>query len=211
VKHTLKSLSWVALGVVWLAGTGTALVIAGRYRAAAGVPARAPDEWPAASAITRDPSRPTVVMLAHPRCPCTRASLSELARLMTEVGDRAAVHVLFARPDGVASDWALTDTWAEAQRIPNVRVHLDPGGRQALLFGAQTSGQVIAFGPDGKRLFSGGITPGRDHEGDNMGHDRLRAVILGGALQGSDAPVYGCALHDAVATLKEVDHDVGHR
>src|SRR5439155_10970718 len=37
--------------------------------------------WPADSRIERVENRATLVMLAHPRCPCTRASLRELELL----------------------------------------------------------------------------------------------------------------------------------
>ena len=50
-----------------------------------GAAADAPAAWPAESALARDPAAPTLVMLAHPRCDCTRASLGELAELLARV------------------------------------------------------------------------------------------------------------------------------
>ena len=53
------------------------------HERAAGAAAEAPRFWPEQSALPIEPGNYRLVMLAHPRCPCTRASLSELERLMT--------------------------------------------------------------------------------------------------------------------------------
>jgi hypothetical protein len=188
---------WIALGALWLAGVTGTLAWAAVYRATSGAPAAAPAWWPAGSTLHLDERRPALVMLVHPRCPCTRASIIELARLMTEVGDRVAAHVVFVRPPGVQRDWEQTETWRAAQRISGVTVHVDEAGVEAHRFGAETSGQVVAFSPEGAMLFSGGITGARDHVGDNAGHDALRRVILGETLRVAEGPVYGCPLHDA--------------
>ena len=73
------------------------------HQGSAGAAAAAPQTWPSASGIERDPQRPTLVMLAHPRCPCTRASLEELAVLMTRLGGRLDAHVLFVKPSGTSA------------------------------------------------------------------------------------------------------------
>jgi hypothetical protein len=50
-----------------------------------GAPGKPPRDWPSASGLTRDPSRPTLVIAAHPQCPCTVATLGELSRILAEV------------------------------------------------------------------------------------------------------------------------------
>src|SRR4051812_18830224 len=50
-----------------------------------GIQADAPLRWPGASAIRPEPGRPTLLVFAHPRCPCTRASIEELSRLLARV------------------------------------------------------------------------------------------------------------------------------
>jgi hypothetical protein len=40
-------------------------------------------------------------MFAHPQCACTRASLTELERIMMRAGDRIAAHVL---PDNISTE-----------------------------------------------------------------------------------------------------------
>lgn len=79
-----------------------------------------------------------------------------------------------------------------ARAIAGVRVFADVDGKEAARFGAVTSGHVVAYDNDGVRVFSGGITGSRGHEGDNVGAERLVDVIGGGAAAG--AHVYGCGL-----------------
>jgi hypothetical protein len=136
----------------------------------------------------------TVVVLAHPRCPCTRASLAELARLTARIGEVAETWVLFADPTDVS--WEESDLWRTAQAIPGVRVLADPGGDVAHAFGAFTSGQVLVYDRDGALVFDGGITPARGHEGDSVGRNTIVAHLLGGEEGSADAAVFGCSLEN---------------
>jgi hypothetical protein len=78
----------VGLGVCWIGAAVLGLTLLMDYDSAPGMAAVAPDAWPAQSAIHRDPDGPTLVMLAHPRCDCTRASVGELAELMARAKRR---------------------------------------------------------------------------------------------------------------------------
>src|SRR4051794_27195181 len=89
----------VASGLaIWLAATVTTLVLIARYKATPGELGSAPDAWPGASAIQPTPGLANVVLFAHPQCPCTKASMTELARLADELGPTAAIHVVLVRP-----------------------------------------------------------------------------------------------------------------
>lgn len=156
-----------------------------------------PSAFPAESDILKDGARPTLLLFAHPHCPCTRASLAELSRLMTVARGRAAAHVLFIKPAGASGDWVASDLWASAESIPGVRVAADEGGREAARFGAGTSGLTLLYGADGRLLFSGGITAARGHEGDNAGRDALAALLTGDGGGASETPVFGCQLFDS--------------
>jgi hypothetical protein len=134
-------------------------------------------------------------MFAHPRCTCTRASLSELTQLMERGRDRMQAAVVFMVPRGASEDWTKTDLWASAARIPGVTVLRD-AGEEAARFGAATSGSVVLYGADGSLLFHGGITPSRGHEGDSFGRERILAFLTTGKADRADAPVFGCALQD---------------
>jgi hypothetical protein len=144
--------------------------------------------------VEHDAALPTLVMFAHPRCPCTRASLGELERLVAEVGGALRVHVLFHRPPDAEEGWERTDLWSRAERLPNARVAADAGGALARTFGAQTSGHVVVYDPSGRLAFSGGITMARAHEGYSRGRAAVVRLALEGTTSEPCTPVFGCAL-----------------
>jgi hypothetical protein len=194
------------LTLAWLAAVAGGSAVLWDYQSAPGPEGEAPARWPAGSRITRGDGRPTLVMFAHPKCPCTRASIEELARVVALCGERLAVHVLFCRPAGCPPAWERTELWRAAEEIPGVGVGADVGLREAERFGARTSGFVLLYGADGALLFHGGITGGRGHAGDNAGRDAVVARVTGGEAEpgtwGRSAPkgaartcVYGCPLH----------------
>jgi hypothetical protein len=193
--RSLKSSGTMLLFVVlWTTAVGAGVTWLWNYAATAGDAATPPEHWPARSFIKREPGTATLVMLAHPRCPCTRASMAELAVLMSRVGAHARAHVLFVRPRAVDPDWEKTALYQSAAAIPGVTAHTDPGGDEAALFRAATSGQVVAYDASGRLIFSGGITGARGHEGDNAGLSRVLALLSGKPADGHESKVFGCAL-----------------
>lgn len=151
-----------------------------------------PAQWPAASTLRREGDAATLIMLVHPQCPCSRASVAELERLLVETRDRVQAHVLVVRPPGAPEPWERTALWDRAAAIPGVTVHTDLDGEQARLFGATASGHVVVYDAAGRLRFRGGITGARGHEGDNPGRSRARAAILEG--DAGEGPTFGCAL-----------------
>jgi hypothetical protein len=187
-----------ALVVAWVSVLGAGASKLWRYENTAGAGAVAPRVWPADSGVARDARLPTLVMLVHPQCPCSRASIGELARLMAHCEGRVRAAVLFVRPEGAAAGWEKSGLWADAAAIPGVTVLTDDQGRESQRFGAATSGQALLYGADGRLLFAGGITESRGHSGDNAGESAIQAMVLSPALQGRPeeavTPVYGCPL-----------------
>lgn len=182
---------------VWCVAVLSGMKVLFDHESAPGDAADAPKRWPSASSVSLQSERYQLIMLAHPHCPCTRASLSELARLMRRVGDRVATTVLFVKPsEGLGDEWAFTDLWSTAERIENVTPVLDDGGREAAFFGAKTSGQTVLYSPRGDLLFSGGITSSRGHEGDNVGSQRIVSLVERGAAERAVSAVFGCPLFD---------------
>ena len=159
----------------------------------------APPAWPAGSALEPARDRHTLVMIAHPQCTCTRASIAELAQLTTRLRERVATYVLFLKPAGAANDWTRTGLWDDAAALDGVTVIADEGGREAARFGALTSGQTYLFDTAGQLLFRGGITPGRAHQGDNVGRERITALVEERDVSRALSAVYGCALGEASA------------
>lgn len=185
---------FVVAGAFWLVGVGLGLRASLNYEGTASAPASPQNQWPRESKIPRTPGLPTIVVMAHPHCPCTRATIGELSLLMTRVHNQATAAVVFVRPPGVPVNWELTDLWQDAKRIPGVTVMKDEGGEEAALFGALASGQTMLYDAQGKLEFSGGITAGRGHAGDNAGRSTIVELVTQGHSEIATTPVYGCAL-----------------
>lgn len=138
-------------------------------------------------------SRPRLLLFLHPKCPCSAATLSELAEILAEHRGALDVEVIFVRPAETAAGWEQTSLWTAAAQLPGVQVRSDDGGVLAKQFGAATSGHVVLYGAGGQLLFSGGITPARGVAGDNFGR-RAVAAALKGQPADQSAPVFGCPL-----------------
>jgi hypothetical protein len=189
-------ITWVVLASLWVAAVAAGLATLAAYDNSPGVAARAPARWPVTSRLVLDATRPTLVMLAHPRCTCTRASLGELAELMARAPRRPRAHVVFVKPGraGSAIGWERTDLWERAAAIADVTVVRDDDGHEAALFGAETSGQTFLYAPGGQLLFSGGTTGARGHPGDNAGRATLLALLRQETPGRRATPVFGCSL-----------------
>src|SRR5215213_8921482 len=101
--------------------------------------------FPPESRIERVAERPTLIFFAHPKCPCTRASLRELARLMTDADGRLQAYVVFIKPKDESEEWTQTDLRANAETIPNVRVLVDEDERETKIFSARTSSLTLLY------------------------------------------------------------------
>jgi hypothetical protein len=196
-----RALIWTVAIAVWFASAGTGLFWLMAYDNTPGVGADAPDRWPVGSALTRDPEAPTLVMLAHPRCDCTRASLGELEELLARVKVKPRTFVVFIKPGGTAGGWEQSGTWEQAKRIQGVTVVRDDDGAEARRFGVQTSGQTLLYDARGTLLYSGGTTGSRGKPGENAGRADLVALVDGARRPRATRPVFGCPLfaHDPPA------------
>ena len=192
-----------ATTVVHLGGRRRALVRRGRrrplgtarsYEREPGVAADAHVHWPRDSRLALDQNRPTLVMLAHPRCTCTRASIAELKEVIARAQERPRTYVVFIKPGSVPDDWEQSDLWRAAAGIPDVTVVRDDDGIEAQRFGAETSGQTFLYAADGHLLFTGGTTGARGHEGDNAGRATIISLLNRERTDPGRSFVFGCSL-----------------
>ncbi|HEY0792917.1 MAG TPA: hypothetical protein VGD78_17765 [Chthoniobacterales bacterium] len=153
-----------------------------------------PKVWPATNRLALGRQGFTLVLFAHPRCPCTRASLEELARLMDGKQNRLRAYVVFFSPGTADGEWSRTDLWRWAGSIAGVTALRDPDGTQAQLFGAETSGQTVVYDSGGNVVFTGGITSARGHVGESEGSDAIEALLGGDKPRLRTTPAFGCAL-----------------
>jgi len=181
-------------GALWLGVSLFGLAFLWRYENTPAPPMAAPATWPAGSRISRAAGLATLVMFAHPRCPCTRASIGELAELLAQCQGRLRAIVLFYKPRGAPAAWARTDLWRSAAAIPGVEAGADDGGTEAARFGALSSGSVLLYDAAGKLAFRGGITGERGHMGDNEGREAIADILHGLTPRLTAMPVLGCSL-----------------
>lgn len=183
----------ITVCAVWVLMIGVGLAVLWSYENTPGTAATPPAQWPHDSSIHLATDHPTLVMLAHPHCPCTRASIGELARLMTQAQGRVTAYALFVKPAGSSEEWEKTDLWQSAASIPGVSVIIDDG-IEAQRFHAATSGQTVLYDPEGRLLFSGGITGSRGHSGDNVGRGAIVSLLNSGEAERTETSVFGCPL-----------------
>jgi hypothetical protein len=157
------------------------------------------NQWPRDSSLTLAPERPTLVLFLHPKCPCTRATIRELEKILT--GHRLTpqrlpkIIAVASLPVSASEDWHNTDTITSALQLPNSSVVWDINGIESSRFGAVTSGTVMVYLPSGKRVFAGGVTASRGHEGDNTGSDLVVATLTEhDQTAEASTPAFGCRL-----------------
>ncbi len=192
-----RTRSWpYVLFAVWVAGivAGFCYVIDYEFEAETARPRR----WalPEGSETLLHDDLPTLLLFAHPKCPCTRATIGELNRLMAICDGRLVARVLFVRPGDAPRDRGDTDLRSSAASIPGVTVQDDLDGEAAARFGATTSGQALLYAPDGTLLFSGGITAARGREGSNAGRSAIVSHVLSDGNGVESTPAFGCRLQD---------------
>lgn len=196
----------LASAVLWLVAVIAGLWILWGYENTPGVGAKPPGLWPADSRIDRPQHQATLVMLVHPHCPCTRATMGELAEIMAHTQGRLTAYVLFLKPEGFSEDWEKTDLWQSAASIPGVNVMIDDEGTEARRFNSSTSGQAILYDAEGRLLFSGGITGSRGHSGDNAGRSAIVSLVNSGAADRAETFVFGCPLFDKNSECRDSAH-----
>ena len=182
---------------ILLVGSGMRMILA--YDNSPGISASAPQMWPTSTLISRQAGVATLVMMIHPHCPCSRASIGELALLMAEIPGPVNANVLFIQPQQFPEDWVKSDLWNTAASIPNVKVDIDVDASEARRFGSQTSGQVMLYDINGELLFNGGITASRGHAGDNDGRRAIMSLLTD-KNGPAETPVFGCPLFEQTSS-----------
>ena len=189
---------WIpALVVLWVFSLIGGLYVAVDYQNRPGEPGCPPATFPNGSKLSLSGTAPTLIINIHPHCPCTRATLEELGRVVARANRRPKIYALFLRPEEFAPDWIKTDLYVSALLIPNLTILDDYKGVETARFGSATSGQVCLYESDGRLVFSGGITGSRGHAGDNTGAEGLAVRLRDESFCGTVTPqVFGCPLKE---------------
>ncbi len=193
--------------VAWGVAVAAGAMLMNVYSMTPGSAGSPPVRWPGGSEIPLDRRCPTLLIFLHPQCPCSDASLDELAAAIDRTSGRVSAWALVYRPRTNDDDWFPGELREAMAAIPGLSIAEDHEGAEAALFGIETSGHVLLFGPEGDLWFSGGITDGRGHRGESLGRSALITRILDhrssarpsipeatGPTVPVDAPVFGCPL-----------------
>lgn len=165
-----------------------------------------PSRWPFSTKLVRETGKPTLLVFAHPQCPCSKATIGELERLMPHIQGKVVPIVVFVKPKKMPPEWATDGLWQKAVSIPGVTAVLDEDGAEATQFDAKTSGQVYLYDKKGDLIFHGGITPERGHMGDSDGREAILTFVATGHTNISTTRVFGCSLKKperAIAGVKQ--------
>lgn len=191
----------IVLGLAWAGCVTGGMAALWRYGMTPAAAAAAPVTWPA-SAREAASDKPTLLVFLHPKCPCSRTTVSELADILARRKDQPRVRVAMLRPGAMEPGWEQTSLWRNAAALPGAELKPDLDGTLAKQFGAVTSGQILLYAPSGQLVFNGGITAGRGHAGDNAGRRALVAALesisaSSRPLADTPSPVFGCELFNA--------------
>lgn len=154
--------------------------------------------WPQSSKLELKKQN-HLIMFLHPGCACSKASVAELSRLMAEAKELTAQVVVMKSPklQILFNENPLIN---QAKIIPRTQIIYDHDGKEAALFGAETSGLTHLYDADSNLLFSGGLTMARGHEGESVGKKAILSLLNGKKAESSSL-VFGCDIFGSIKTL----------
>ena len=185
--------TWTLGIVIWLALIAAGYICLLRYNLSAGKATAAPRDIPAWLAAGSAVERPQLVIALHPHCSCSRATLNELAKILSRAPNTCDVIALTYVPENALGHWLETELVDKCRRL-NGRIHPDPEGKLAVSLGSLTSGGVLLYDAEGSLCYQGGLTAARGHEGDNLGARTVLNILRGGRQDPMSLPVFGCPL-----------------
>ena len=180
--------------------------------------------WPSQTAAQRISGKYSLVVFIHPHCPCSRATLDTISRIITHHEKVLSTTLFFVLPDDVSRDWVKTDLYQRAQELVSAVVKIDSAAIEANRFGGTTSGHALLYSPSGSLVFSGGLTDARGKFGESVSEWQINSLLLGDKAQANNTaknldqdpaknlahnlaqnlPVFGCALTNSHQVEPEV-------
>jgi hypothetical protein len=183
-----------ALCAAWMLIVLSGFLLLSAYAAQPGDSGTPPARWPRASGVPFDRSRPNLVIFLHPECPCSRASVTELAYVLERFGNQVSAHAIVVLPKNSREGRGNRGILDNLASVPTLRTWIDQQAIETERFRVATSGHVLIFDSRGRLTYSGGITAARGHVGQSFGRDAVLAQIAGRGDTTPDSPVFGCRL-----------------
>jgi hypothetical protein len=137
---TIRKAVFATVVLIWGASIFYGARVLMQYETGAGKPGEPPSKWPQASRLQRAAGKFTLVMMAHPDCPCTRAGVKELEQLSVRLAGRLDAFVVFRKPEASRDDVSSSVLWKTVAAIPGVTVWHDAPGDETRRFQSWVSG-----------------------------------------------------------------------
>lgn len=128
------------------------------------------------------------VMLVHPDCPCTEASLNLYLNAVNKTKSPLKTLIVIPGPSRSSRNITL------ARTIPNSQLKFLSAEDISKQYGISTSGHLLVWNGQ-KLVFSGGVTDARGEEVAAGAFDELTAV-LGSTKAAGETPVFGCPAYN---------------
>lgn len=189
-RRIKRPLAATAFGCVWLAAVVVGFTSLVNHSLIAGNQGSFPSMWPSTTRVHREADHPCLLMFAHSECPCTRASLGELEKIIARNVESMSATVVYFEPTVAGRANSSRSTICS---IAGAQTFVDDGS-ESRRFNVTTSGQTLLYGRDGRLLFSGGITAARGHAGDSEGGQAIETLLRGETPAVRQTPVYGCSI-----------------
>src|SRR3954470_1075599 len=120
--------AWLLVLLVWLGLIAAGYAWLLRYGFAPGRIASAPKIVPPSVAPSNYAGHAQIFLALHPRCPCSRATVKELAKILSRIPETINTTVLLYKPANEGESWLQSSLLDECV---NCRVLSDPDGRLA--------------------------------------------------------------------------------
>jgi len=187
----LNPRSLVAAVTLWSVLILVCLLYVARYE-------NTPNPLNSASAqVSANPTPPSpldlhIELFIHPRCPCTAATLEQLATIDAAREPHRLIAWVYI-PKGAPASWISGNTLDRLRSTFHADIRLDVDGAHARALGISTSGHILVCDNAGLRYFSGGITTSRGNPAPSQGTAAVHAWLTkGDGIQ--TTPVFGCGL-----------------
>lgn len=188
--------------IAWLVSVVVAFLQLADYACRPGQAAEPRSAWPSETKLNFIDDHWNVLVFMHPKCPCSRASMTELQRVIEQLedsnGQNIVTQFVFFHPEAESQadseDWNDSELIRASSKLTDLAPWFDRGAVESRRFGATTSGHVMAYSPSGELGFSGGVTVRRSHEGDNAAAQALAEILDGSVNIEPTYPVFGCPI-----------------
>jgi hypothetical protein len=192
---------WAAVWFMTVAA-GTAAMLA--YEFSPGAARAAPPRLPPAGAAAPSSGRAHLEVFLHPQCPCSRATVAALTKIVERATGSFDCVVTFLAPVE-RPEWRGAPLVLAVGALPGVEVRYEDDEAAFARFGARTSGHAVLYDASGALIFEGGLTASRGQEGAAPGADLVAAFLAGTPTERGSAPVFGCPLFDGACVDARTD------